>query len=189
MQWHGLKIPVIFLTFVIGLALVFGGQWFYQQYNFQQPLNEVLANKELVEKYTIKEDPTKSLITIELSKNANNLMVAYQELNQSVSEVMGENLYQIEILSQTDDSLDQVFYESHHVIYQAQVMGNFPQVAQKVEEAARKQGVDGKVFVDENNIYLQLAKPDGHYLFRIIPRHDYGIIDTTEGGGKIAKGN
>lgn len=189
MQWHGLKVPVIFLTFVIGLALVFGGQWVYQQYNFQQPLNKVLVNKELVKDFSITEDASQPLIKVELSKDAANLMMAYQELNQLIGEVMGKKRYQMEILSQSDAVLDQVFYESHHVIYQAQVIGNFPQVAQKVEETARKQGVDGKVFIDETNIYLQLTKPDGHYLYKIIPRHDYSSVVTTEGGGQVAKRN
>ncbi|MEG6521738.1 hypothetical protein [Desulfotomaculum sp. 1211_IL3151] len=189
MQWHGLKVPVIFLTFVIGLALVFGGQWVYQQYNFQQPLNKLLENKELVKDFTIKEDSSQSLIKVELSKDAGNLMMAYQELNQLISEVMGKKEYQIEILSQSDAVLDQVFYESHHVIYQAQVIGNFPEVSQKVEVAAQKQGVEGKVFIDEINIYLQLTKPDGHYLYKIIPRHDDRKVVTTEGGGQVAKRN
>ncbi|ABO50445.1 conserved hypothetical protein [Desulforamulus reducens MI-1] len=189
MQWHGLKLPVIFMTFVLGLALVFAGQWAYKEYSYQQPLSKVLAENELVEDFTIKEGTSKSLVKVELSKDTSNLMVAYQEINQLINEVMGQKHYQIKFMSKSDNALNQAFYESHHIIYQAQVMGNYPEAAQKVEEAARKQGAEGKVFVDENNIYIQFSKTDGHYLYQIIPRQDHGKTVTTQGGGQIAERN
>ncbi|SHE42111.1 hypothetical protein SAMN02745133_00421 [Desulforamulus putei DSM 12395] len=189
MQWHGLKLPVIFLAFVCGLALTFGGQWAYKKYNYQQPLNKVLAENKLVEDYKVEENSTKTVVKVKLSKNANNLMEAYQEINQLTGKVMGKTPYQIELVSASDPSLDQAFYESHHVIYQAQVAANFPEVASKVREAARKQGAEGKVFVDQNNIYIQMTKPDGHFLHKVIPRQIPGEVVFWQGGAGVAKRN
>lgn len=189
MQWHGLKLPVIFLAFTCGLALAFGGQWAYQEYNFQQPLNKVLAENKLVEDFKVEEEPTHSVVKVKLSKDANNLMEAYQEINQLTGKVMGKTPYQLEFISQSDTSLDQIFYESHHVIYQAQVAGNFPEVARKVQEAARKQGAEGKVFVDESNIYIQITKPNGRYLYKIVSRQIPGEMVFWQGGAKVAQRN
>ncbi|MEW6065339.1 hypothetical protein P378_09820 [Desulforamulus profundi] len=189
MQWHGLKLPVIFLAFVCGLALAFGGQWAYQEYNFQKPLNKVLAENKLVEDFKVEENSTKSVVKVKLSKDTVNLMDAYQEINQLTGQVMGKTPYQLEFVSETDPSLDQAFYESHHVIYQSQVAGNFPEVALKVQEAARKQGAEGKVFVDQNNIYIQITKPDGHYLHQVIPRQIPGEVVFWQGGANVAKRN
>ena len=110
-----------------------------RRYSYQQPLSKVLAENELVEDFTIKEGTSKSLVKVELSKDTSNLMVAYQEINQLINEVMGQKHYQIKFMSKSDNALNQAFYESHHIIYQAQVMGNYPEAAQKVQEAARKQ--------------------------------------------------
>lgn len=187
MQWHGLKLPVIFLAFVCGLAIAFGGQWLYKEYNYQQPLNKVLAENKLVENYKVIQEGNKLLVKVKLSKDADNLMYAYQELNQLTGEVTGKTPYVLEIASEQDTTLEQVFYDSHHVIYQAQVIGNFPDVVNKVKENAVKHGAEGKVYVDQNNIYIQLTKPEGYYLNKIIPRQN--LSGSWQGGGQVAKGN
>ncbi|AEG60196.1 hypothetical protein [Desulforamulus ruminis] len=190
MQWHGLKLPVIFLAFVCGLALAFGGQWGYQEFTFQKPLNKVLAENNLVKDFKVEEKENRSVVQVTLSGNEGNLMTAYQELNQLTSQVMGKKPFVLEIVSNPDPSLEQAYYESHFVIYQAQVAGNFPEVARKVEETAQKYGAEGKVYVDEHNLYIQISEPDGHYLNKIIPRYGgQDQIATLQGGGPVAQGN
>ncbi|AEF94312.1 hypothetical protein Desca_1457 [Desulfotomaculum nigrificans CO-1-SRB] len=189
MQWHGLRLPVVFLAFVCGLILAFGGQYVYKEYIFQQPLNEILAENKLVDEFKVDNDTQIPVIKVKLANNHVSLMEAYQQLNQSVGQVMNKKPYELEFISNSDASLDQAFYESHYVIYQAQVAGNFPDVAAKVKQAAAKQGAEGKVFVDENNIYIQMYKPDGHYLNKVIPRQNTLNGVTLQGGGQIAKGN
>ncbi len=188
MQWSSLKLPIVLLAFVFGLAIAFGGQWAYQEYNFQQPLNKALAEDKLVKEFTIDQSKPVAMVKIKLVKDTKNLMSAYQELQELTSQVMGKKPFQLELISQSDDSLEAVFYDSHHVIYQAQVTGNFPEVAARVEQAAHKQGAESKVYVDQNNIYVQLTKKDGHYLHKVIPRHDFAEL-ASQGGGKIAQGN
>lgn len=187
MQWQGLKFPVIILAFVLGLALAFGGQWAYKQYNINQPLNKVLAENKLVAEFKVEEDSTYPIIKVKLSKDANNLMEAYQELSQLTDDVMGNTQYELQLMNESDSSLDKAYYESHHVIYQAQVTGNFPDVLKVVQENSKKQGAEGRVFVDQSNIYVQISKPDGHFLNKIIPRTTNSI--AGQGGGQIVKGN
>lgn len=185
MQWQGLKLPVIFLAFVLGLALAFGGQWAYKQYNFNQPLNKVLAENKLVAEFKVEEDPAYPIIKVKLSKDSKNLMEAYQELYQITKDVMGNTPYELQLMNDSDSSLEEAYYESHHVIYQAQVNGNFPEVLEVVQKNSKKQGAEGKVFVDQNNIYVQITKPDGHFLYKVIPR----TITSGQGGGQVVKGN
>lgn len=190
MQWHGLKLPVIFLAFVFGLALAFGGQWGYKEFIFEKPLNKVLAENKLVENFKVEEKGTQSVVKVTLSKEAPNLMNAYQELNQLTGEVIGKKPYDLEITSKPDNSLEQAYYQSQYVIYQAQVAGNFPEVVQKVQESANKYGAAGKVYVDQNNIYIQMTKSDGYYINKIIPRQGGSdLYATSQGGGQGAKGN
>lgn len=189
MQWHGLKLSIVCLAFVGGLALAFGGQIVYKEFIFQQPLNKVLADNKMVEEYVIENNANQSVIKIKLSNEASNLMTAYQEINGLTSKVMGTTPYVLEIVSKPDKVLDNAFYDSHHVIYQAQVSGNFPEVAKKVEEASIKYGVDGKVYIDQDNIYIQLKNTNGHYLNKVVPRQNIDQSVTLQGGGQVAKGN
>ncbi|CCO09392.1 hypothetical protein [Desulforamulus hydrothermalis] len=189
MQWHGLKLPVIFLAFVCGLVLAFGGQWAYQKYNYQQPLNKMLAENNLVDEYMIEESANQTVVKVKLSKNANNLMTAYQEINYLTNKLMGKTPYRIELVSAPDASLEQAFDECQFVIYQAQIAANFPEVASLVTAAASRQGASGKVFVDENFIYIQLTKPDGHFLHKVIPRQIPAQVVIWQGGAGIVKRN
>ncbi|AQS59303.1 hypothetical protein [Desulforamulus ferrireducens] len=188
MSWNGLKLPVIFLSFIFGLAIAFGGQWVYQEYTLQQPLNKVLAENKLVEEFTVDQDKPVAMVKITLTKDVKNLMEAYAELQTLTGQVMGKKPFQLELVSKPDTALEEVFYASHHVIYQAQVNGSFPEVAARVQQAAQQQGAEGKVYVDQNNIYIQLTKADGHYLYKVIPRQD-SIHATAQGGGQIAQRN
>lgn len=185
MQWQGLKIYIVLLSFVCGLGLAFGGQMIYKKYIYQQPLNKVLADNKLVEEFTVDNNSNQSVVKVKLSKDANNLMTSYQEINGLTAKVMGKTPYVLEIVNNSDKDLEEVFFESHYVIYQAQSMGNFPEVARQVEESSAKYGVDGKVYIDQDNIYIQLSKADGHYMNRIIPRNSM----TLQGGAHVAKGN
>lgn len=187
MQWNGLKLPIIFLAFVFGLAIAFGGQWAYHEYSFQQPLNKVLAENKLVEEFHVDQDKPVAIVKIKLAKDTKNLMEAHQQLQELTSQVMGTKPFQLEFISNSDTSLEEIFYDSHHVIYEAQVMGNFPEVADRVQQAAHQQGAEGKVYVDQNNIYIQITKNDGHYLHKVIPRQNSEV--TGQGGGQIAQRN
>ena len=186
MPWNGLRLPIVFFAFIFGLAIAFGGQWAYQEYSFQQPLNKVLAENKLVEEFTIDQDQPVAMVKITLA-DTQNLMEAYESLQGLTSQVMGNKPFQLELISKPDASLEEAFYASHHVIYQAQVNGNFPEVAAKVQQAAQKEGAEGKVYVDQNNIYVQLTKNDGHYLYKVIPRQDSSKVG--QGGDQIAQRN
>lgn len=180
MQWQGLKLPVIILAFVLGLVLAFGGQWAYKQYNYQQPLNKILAENKQVEEFKVVDGVNERIIQVTLSKKASNFMEAHQELNQLIKDVLGKTPYRLEILSASDPSLEQAYYEIHHVVYQAQVTGNFPEVLNTVQVVAKNHGAEGKVFIDQNNIYIQMIKPEGHNLYKIIPR--YTELNSLQGG-------
>ncbi|GAB6157555.1 hypothetical protein JCM39194_07550 [Desulfotomaculum varum] len=189
MRWHGLKLPVVFLAFVCGLVLAFGGQWAYQKYNYQQPLNQMLAKSNLIDEYTLEKHDDQTVVKIKLSKNANNLMTAYQEIDQILSNLMGKTPYRIELISVPDASLEEAFYECQFIIYQAQVAANFPEVAAQVTASATRHGASGKVFVDENFIYIQLTKTDGHFLHKVIPRQIPAEVVLWQGGAGSVKRN
>ncbi|RYD05413.1 hypothetical protein N752_08700 [Desulforamulus aquiferis] len=109
MQWHGLKLSIVCLAFVGGLALAFGGQIVYKEFIFQQPLNKVLGGNQIVEDYTVLNNSSQSVVKVKLSKEAPDLMTSYQEIAQLTNEVMGKTPYVLEIESEPNSALENAF--------------------------------------------------------------------------------
>lgn len=190
MQWQGLKLPVIFLAFICGLAIAFGGQWLFKEYSYQQPLQKILVNNKQIKSYHIDDQGAVTNIKLQLTDNTADLRETYRQVNQSIGRVLGNHPYHLELANNPDAGLKQLYYNSQYAIYQAQAAGTFPEMDQVIQAQAKKFGVQAKVFVDMDNIYIQLQKPDGHYYYQIIPRNNpvsNGL--ALRGGAQFAQGN
>ena len=53
MNWYGLKIPIIIASLLAGMALFFAGQYLYQKYNYNDPLNRYLSSNQAIEEYNV----------------------------------------------------------------------------------------------------------------------------------------
>ena len=155
MQWQGLKIPLIIVSLLAGLALIFGVQWLYQKYNYQEPLNAILSQNDAIESFQIKNEGRQLQVHISIQYDQN-LMQAYKEINKELTRTMGRKSFQIILEDNPDEVLNQVWYKAQYAIYQAAFQGSFQDMALAVNREALASGVAIQINLDQENIYIRL---------------------------------
>jgi len=166
MQWHGLRIHIILLALLVALGIFFGFRWLYDKFSFEEPLAAALKANKAVTAFEIEHNrPVKILVHLTPTTN---LKETYQELYQQAQSVLGNRQFILKLADNRDEKLKRVFYYGQFAVYEAIKRGNYLEMIKFIEEESRKLGVTSSVFIDQNNIYIQLQLDD-HYLYEIIP--------------------
>lgn len=167
MQWHGLRIHIILLALLVGLGVFFGIRWLYDKFSFEGPLDAALKANKAVASFEIERNkPVKILVNLTPTEN---LKETYQELYQQVQSVLGSRQFLVKLADNRNEKLKQVFYYSQFAVYEAIKIGNYMDMIKFIEEESRQVGAMPSVFLDQENIYIQLQF-DNYYLYEIIPR-------------------
>lgn len=186
MQWQGLKVPVIILSLLAGLAIIFGSQWLYQKYSFQGPLNAALSGNKAIESYQVSNDNRILRVSMTVNYDAD-LMETYKGVRQELTSTMGKHPFTLTLKDSRDDVLKQVWYNSQYAIYQAVVQGSYQDMSAVVNREALASGSEARINIDQENIYLRL-KHQGHILDEVIPRgagQINGNIQAPAAGGEV----
>ncbi len=182
MQWNGFKIPIVLLALLIGLTVLLGGQWAYNKYSFQDPLEQVLGEQTVVSDFSVNDDGEVLVVKLKLDKTTN-LMEDYQEIDKLIRKIVNKRAFRIELVDDPNDILLNAYYNSQFAIHEAIIKGNFRQMASVVHESAIEAGGSAKIYIGSQKIYLQMTHGD-HYLYRVISREDVpGISLPVTGGG------
>lgn len=171
MQIKGIRLYVVLAAVMLMLGLLVGAQYFYQRYSVEQPLFKLYSQTKLVDNIkNIKLEDQGSVISVTLALNkTENLRQAYQDLYRSTGQVLGSNQFQMQIKDTRTRELENVYYQSQFVIYEALVKGSYPEMAQAIERNARSAGAQARVYMDEKNIYVALYKGK-NYLYEVLSR-------------------
>ena len=164
------------IALVITIAGLYIGQAVWQNYAIDLPLDKALNDISGVEKVTWENSNNINdaiTIFVKLSNTAN-LQKTYKEINKKIEQTLKGRQYILEIQDNRSLELEQAYYDIHYYIQKAIVDGDFPLLEKKVQEKAASAGAAAKVYVDEQNIYLQLAKKDS-YLDTVVTRHSDSI--------------
>lgn len=191
MQWQGLKIPIIIVSLLAGLALIFGIQWLYQKYIFQEPIQAILSQNESIESFNLKNDGRQLLVHLSI-RDDQNLMRTYKEIHKEITGTMGRKGFQMILEDNPDEVLNQVWYNAQYAVYQAAFQGSFQDMARAVNREAGAYGVGAQINLDEENIYIRL-KHQGYTLDEIIPLASQPVSGITQvsaaGGESSVQGN
>lgn len=193
MTWQGLKIPIIIVSLLAGMALFFAGQWLYEKYSFNEPLNDALNNNPSIESFSVNNQGNVLQVDVSLKYDAD-MMQSYKEIRKELTDTMGKKNFQLALVDTSDKDyvLRQVWYNSQYAVYEASFNGNFQEMSNVVNEEARSSGVEVSINVDQENIYLRL-KHEGHTLDQVITlnvNQNNGIGQTpATGGGNYDQGN
>ncbi|MEW6447307.1 MAG: hypothetical protein AB1426_04345 [Bacillota bacterium] len=178
MIWQGLRIKAVLVALAIGLVCLFGGQWLYEKYGYQQSLQQALGGQPQVADFTAEEQNGQIVVTVHL-RSPDNLMPTYKELERRVSEALGSRRFVIKIADKRDAGLEEVLYRSQFAVYQALVQGSFKEMEAEVSANAREAGAETRIYIDSENVYLTFTRGD-RFLAEIIPRNPPQTV--TEGG-------
>lgn len=168
MRWQDIRIHIVVISLLTGLAVFLGVQWLYNSLNFQKPLQEALSRQQLVEAYQIEDAGDMYKITITL-RETGNLMETYNLIYSEVEQVMHQRTFEIQLVDKRNGRLKNIFNQGQFAIHEALVMGNFTKMAGVLNDYARKAGVESKVYIDDYNIYWQM-RDGSYYLYDVVPR-------------------
>ncbi|MEW6572077.1 MAG: hypothetical protein AB1374_00350 [Bacillota bacterium] len=182
MIWQGLRIKAVLVALAIGLICLFGGQWLYEKYGYQQSLQQALGQQPQVADFAAEEQNGRLVVTIRL-RSPDNLMPTYKKLESLVGEALGSRPFVIEIADSRDAGLEEVLYRSQFAVYQALVQGSFKEMEAEVSANAREAGAETRIYIDNDNVYLTFKKED-RFLAAVIPRNP--APKATEGGSPYA---
>ncbi len=160
------------IALIMTVAVLYAGQAIWHNYAVNLPLDKTLNGVDGVEKVTW--DDSNSIsdsinIYVTLNNTAN-LQKTYEEISKRIEKTLKNKQFNLEIKDTRSLELEQAYYDIHYYIQKAIVDGDFPLLEAKVQENASTTGAAAKVYVDEQYIYLQLAKKDSS-LYAVVSRH------------------
>lgn len=186
MKFFGMRVTVIVVAFLLGLAVLFGGNWLFREYNYLRPLETILENNRYIDSFTVSNQGDTYFIEVMIT-DTSNLMLNYKELEHDVKNVLGDKTFKLILKDNRSETLSQIFYRSQYAVYEAIAKGNFQEMAEVVQREAKSAGASAEIYIDEDNVYLHLSK-DRHYLNAVISRKKLpedvalGMVQGSEGG-------
>jgi hypothetical protein len=160
-----------FLAFVITVTVLFTVKNLWMDYAVASPLDKVLKEINGVSAVSLENTKKFSEAVIVNVTLDNNIVLEkiYSEINSQIAETLNNKPYTLHIKDNRTPELEEIYYEVNLYIQKAIIDGNFPLLEQNIREKAEARGAIGRVFVDNENIYLQLSKND-NCLYSIISR-------------------
>lgn len=168
MQWNGIKVQVVLLALVVGLAAFWGGQWLYNRFNYERPLAGALGENKDVIAYSINDQGPALEIEVKL-RQVDNLQQSYSALYQSVQNIVGSRDFKIIIKDERDKTLESLYYHARLAAYEALERGNFLEMADYITRQSAGEGARARLTVDEDRLYIQISHGDS-YLYEVLPR-------------------
>lgn len=164
------KILRIILVAIISLSLMFAGQWFYSKRVMENGLIRVLSDKAFVDHVDIKKEQDKAIITVEL-KNVDNIKEVYTDIYDSANHHLKGRSFELKISNKPDAFLEDLFNNNiQFILYEALYTGEFNKMKTQLDNLqAKNQSTDIKVFLDSENLYLQL-KHDKSDFYDVLKR-------------------
>ena len=159
------------IAFVITVACLLTVQAIWQSYAVNSPLDNALNDIDEVLSITIDDShkingSTTVYVTLDYTAN---LQKTYKEIRTKIKQSLKDSEYTLEIKDNRSPELEQTYYDIHYYIQKSIINGDFPLLEAKVREKADLAGATSRVYVDEQNIYVQLVKNDT-FLYSVVSR-------------------
>lgn len=183
MEIQGLRVPIVVLALVGGLAMLFGLQQVYKYSQVEQPLSHFYAARQDVTGYRVDQLGNRVAVRVTLGQVAN-LRETYKQLEEGTRNVLDTYPFDLEIKDNRDAKLVDDFYKLHYILQEGLSTGRFTEMSQAFQDAANGLGIDeARVFVDTDRLYVQLRR-GGHYLYELMPRSQPARVPVDERGGR-----
>ncbi|UZQ83135.1 hypothetical protein OEI98_000140 [Thermoanaerobacter sp. RKWS2] len=165
----GIKWQIVLITFVVVFGFLFASFQLYQNKILPDKISKDVSTVRFVKMVTISTDTNGYTIKVRLGE-VENLMETYKEIENKV------NKYPVKInillIDNPNEKLNNVYYNSQFSIYEGIQKGDYMKMYDTIKEISSKNNVISYVYIDKQNIYLDL-RDGSHYLYKIIPREAY----------------
>lgn len=175
MLFHGLKIPVIILVFVVTLGAGVGAQQFFYRQQIVNPLTAEFQRVPGVKGATLEKRGGTTDVVIDIGV-VDDLAQSYDALLTIAQDGLGDRLGEVRLADRRNAALSNAYYHLHFAIQEAIATGRFTELEQRAGEIAAQAGLDRqRIRITARYIAVQLHDGD-HYLYEIVPR------PATQGG-------
>ncbi|VBB05270.1 Hypothetical protein LUCI_0477 [Lucifera butyrica] len=159
------------LALLLTLGILYAGQSMWRQQTTTRPLNNALQHIDGVKKVICQDSgQPKNLLTLSVTLDPSaNFQKTYVHIQQTAVRFLGNRPFRIRVEDRSTPELEQIDYRAQYYLQQAIMTGNFPRMADKIQEIASNAGVTAHVYVDSQAIYLQLAQGDNSF-YTLVPR-------------------
>lgn len=170
MKLNKTRVARIIIITLIVLIILFAGQWLYTKYFTERSLENTLLKSNYVDNVNVNKEGKEFKIQVKL-KNINNIKIVYNDLYDIISKHLRKELFSVEIINKPCKTIEQLYEDKvQFLIYEALQTGHFTQMKALLNKIQSEYGVDIKVFLDLNNIYLQMQY-NKSALYKIIERN------------------
>jgi hypothetical protein len=186
MQWHGLRVQIIILSLIGGLLLFFGGQFLYNKYNVEKPLEELINDNQYVQQVAIEKTAGITYLEVKLKNEDVNIAELYEELYLQTGNLLKNETFEIKFVDKPDKQLNDLWQSNQYYVYQAIMQGNFPEMVDNIVKTAADANIKAEVYVNNENVFVQLTKENGSNLLRIVPRQNFMVTGQVANMGGVA---
>jgi len=160
-------------AFVVALAatvaILAAGQLLWHKFAVAGPLDAGLKGIAGVRAVAREEDKSGG-VTIKVTlAGVDNLVETYGRIEETVRRSLGRRPCRIVLADSRTPELAAFYHRVHYYIQEAVFTGGFSAMADRIQAEARAAGVDAKVWVDADRVYLALARREAA-LYVVVPR-------------------
>jgi hypothetical protein len=158
------------VALVTTLLVLFGGQTIWHTFAVAKPLDKAFDGIDGVQSVAWdKEKDDKAVVLRVTLGHTTNLQTTYTTVQERAKSVLGKSAFQISLQDSRTPELEQFYHDLHFHIEEAIVTGRFGDMADKINDKAKTTGVEAHVYVDAQNVYLQLTQGESE-LYTVTPR-------------------
>ncbi|QGT99643.1 hypothetical protein SYNTR_1050 [Candidatus Syntrophocurvum alkaliphilum] len=160
------RIIIALISLVVVLGLLFGGYNLYNTIGVHNPVKGELSEIPEIQDVKIEKVDRKDVFKIQLGKTTN-LKKVYTDTTKVLNSKYDPENYELIILDNSNNELEKAYDNLHLAIYEAIANNQFLWLDKQLEE--KQKNYDYKLFVDEENLYLQLEQ-ENYYIYKVLDR-------------------
>lgn len=166
MRFQVRRIAAAAAALLVTLAVLFGAQRWLFQTQTSTPLQQALQKTAGVQRVSLDFAQSPGTVEVTLGRVAD-LETTYQALSRRVQALASGAT--IVVRGSPDGRLDAAAQDLSFSIAQGLATGQFVAMRQDVLAGARRDGVEARIYIDQQNVYLALYDP-AHVAYYIYPR-------------------
>lgn len=166
---QGLRIPVIIVIFVSVLGLAILTESLVHGRQVTSPLVSTLQTVPGVTDARVDGRGKSTAVHVHLADGID-LITVFPQLIAIKERYLGPGMGNLHVSDARNEKLTRVYYDLRFQIEEALATGHFTRMASEVAEAALMYSLtDHHIFMDSDNVYLQLHQGEA-YLYEVVPR-------------------
>lgn len=184
MRFHGFRVQIALLTFLVVFAVGLGVRYLHQQNQVINPLTEQLQTIPGVLHVDLEKGScrggSKMLVTLEIEPDAS-LAIVFERVYQTLLSTGGD--YAIRMTDTPNATILSLYQRIQIALEEAIMTGEFTALEARVQELADTAGIPWQLGLDRKFVYLSLNQGE-NTLRRVISRDmDEGKISVFTDGG------